>query len=55
MQDGRNALLQQAAEKGVVDGCSGKRQTLKGRSFEFRNGVLFNVEGADGALVTQTL
>ena len=50
MQAPRQDLLKQAAEKGVVEGCTGKRRTLKGKEFEFFNGTLFNVEGADGGL-----
>ena len=52
-QGSRDSLLADAADQGVVDGCSGRRRTMKGREFEFHNGTLFNVDGADGGLLTR--
>lgn len=47
-QEDRNAVLDAAAESGVVRDLTAWRQSTKGTRFQIRNAVLFNLETPTG-------
>lgn len=54
LQD-RSALLENAAEKGVVTNYSGWRVSLKGKKFQVKNATLFNLVDMRGDKVGQAV